>query len=241
MIYVGVDDTDMPGTPGTNKFAKALAIRLTDKFECELIVRHQLLFDPRVPYTSKNSSASLLLHPKNGAGAAQLIDELRGFVSEWFVEGSDPGFCVTETIPAEVTAYGKRCQSEVIDQSEPRNLAVKHGIHLEGCGGTNDGIIGALAAVGLVADGNDGRVVQIGAWPDDLTGPEDIKTVRARNVEVRCLESETEVKSGTIDVGKHLRPNYRGGKIVLFARPQSETDGSNGSGQSSDWRAIRFT
>jgi len=234
LIYVGVDDTDMPGTLGTNKFAKALATRLADRFRCELIVRHQLLIDPRVPYTSKNSSATILLHANNGAGKAELIDALRIFVSEWFIEGSDPGFCVTETVPAEITAYGKRCQNEVIDQSVPRRLADQHGIHLEGCGGTNDGVIGALAAVGLFADGNDGRVVQIAAWPDDLAGQEDIATVRHRDVEVRCCESGTEVKSGTIDVGKHLRPNYREGKIVLFAHKESGEE-------SSIWQAIRFT
>ena len=232
MIYVGIDDTDMPGTLGTNKFAKALSAQLADRYRCELIVRHQLLIDPRVPYTSKNSSASMLLHPRGGADTARLIDELRAFVSEWFIEGSDPGFCVSETIPAEVTAYGKRCQSEVISQNVARYLAAEHGIHLEGCGGTNDGVIGALAAVGLIAEGNDGRVVQIGGWADDLAGREDVAAVRERNVEVRCLESEREVKSGTIDVGKHLRPNYRGGKIVLFAQSLPET---------SDWQAIRFT
>ncbi len=236
MIYVGIDDTDMPGTLGTNKFAKALSARLADRYRCELIVRHQLLIHPRVPYTSKNSSASMLLHPRGGADAAALIDELRAFVSEWFIAGSDPGFCVSETIPAEITAYGKRCQSEVIDQDMARDLAAEHGIHLEGCGGTNDGVIGALAAVGLFAEGNDGRVVQIGDWPDDLAGREDIETVRERNVQVLCLESETEVKSGTIDVGKHLRPNYRHGKIVLFARPEPER-----GIQSSAWQAIRLT
>ena len=241
MIYVGIDDTDMPGTLGTNQNAKALAARLAARWSCELIVRHQLLVDPRVPYTSKNSSASMLLNPRNGAGTAELIDELRAFVSERFIEGSDPGLCVCETIPAEITAYGKRCQSEVIDQGEAWRLAAEHDIYLEGCGGTNDGVIGALAAVGLFADGNDGRVVQIGAWPDDLAGREDITAVRRRNVEVRCFESGTEVKNGTIDVGKHLRPNYREGKIVLFARAEPEMGASDERGQSSIWQAIRLT
>ena len=236
MIYVGIDDTDMPGTLGTNQNAKMLAARLADNYECELIVRHQLLFDPRVPYTSKNGSASMLFHPAGGADTAQLIDELRDFLKEHFIEGSDPGFCVTREVPAEITAYGKRCQSEVVDQSVPRELASRLGIHLEGCGGTSDGVIGALAAVGLVAEGNDGRVVYMGGWADDLAGREDVETVRRRNVEVRCLESGTEVKNGTIDVGKHLRPNYRQGKIVLFAQPQSEKEG-----KAEHWQAIRFT
>jgi hypothetical protein len=39
VIDVGMDDTDMPGTPGTNQFARALAIRLVDRYRCAVIVR----------------------------------------------------------------------------------------------------------------------------------------------------------------------------------------------------------
>jgi tRNA(Ile2) C34 agmatinyltransferase TiaS len=162
-------------------------------------------------------------------------------MSKRFIEGSDPGFCVAETIPDDVTAYGKRCQSEVVDQSMARELAAQHDIHLEGCGGTNDGIIGALAAVGLIADGNDGRVVYIGGWTDDLAGRQDVETVRRRNVSVRSIETGTEITNGTIDVGKHLRPNYRDGRIVLFAQPVSVGCCSASQGEMSDWQAIRFT
>ena len=56
MIYVGIDDTDTVDTPGTNQLAKALVMRLARDYECVSIVRHQLLFDPRIPYTSKNGS-----------------------------------------------------------------------------------------------------------------------------------------------------------------------------------------
>ena len=69
MIYVGLDDTDTLDSPGTNQIAKAIVRDLADRFECVLILRHQLLDDPRVPYTSKNGSASVLLKP--------LTEELR--------------------------------------------------------------------------------------------------------------------------------------------------------------------
>jgi len=236
VIYLGVDDTDMPGTLGTNKFARALAERLAEHYDCALIVRHQLLLDPRVPYTSKNSSASLMLQPKNGAGVERLIGELRSFIGEWFIEGSDPGFSITEEIPEEVTAYGKRCQREVIKQEEARDLAAKHGIHLEGCGGTNDGVIGSLAAIGLIADGNDGRVVKIGDWPDDLDGVQDVETVQDRGVEIQCAETAEQVTTGKVDVGKHLRPNRRHGRIVLYAQPPID-----GCREADCWRAVRFT
>jgi hypothetical protein len=236
VIYVGIDDTDMPGTPGTNQFAKALAVRLADRYGCSLIVRHQLLFDSRVPYTSKNSSASMLLKPKTGEGVEPLIDELRAFVREWFIEGSDPGFCVALTIPGEITEFGERCQKELMTQREARQLAKTHNIHLEGCGGTEDGVIGCLAAVGLVAEGNDGRVVQIGSWPDDLDGPQDIASLEARGVKVRSLESGENVATGTVDVGKHLRPNYRGKEIILHVEPKTCA-----CQDSASWLAVRLT
>ena len=54
MIYVGIDDTDMPGTPGTNQLARRLVAALPAGFALRVALRHQLFFDSRVPYTSKN-------------------------------------------------------------------------------------------------------------------------------------------------------------------------------------------
>jgi len=235
VIYVGIDDTDMPGTPGTNQFARALATHLSDRYRCALIVRHQLLEDPRVPCTSKNSAASMLLEPRNGSSVEGLPDAVRGFMRGRWIEGSDPGFCVAVEVPDAVGGFGRRCQEELVAQHEARRLAATHGVHLEGCGGTEDGVIGALAAVGLMAEGNDGRVVQIGSWPDDLDGPQDIPTLEARDVEVRCLDSGRPVTAGTVDVGKHLRPNYRCKRVVLYARPEA-----CGRRESDYWRAVRL-
>ena len=47
MIYLGLDDTDMLDTPGTNKLAMHLAELLADEYETLWIVRHQMLVDPR--------------------------------------------------------------------------------------------------------------------------------------------------------------------------------------------------
>jgi hypothetical protein len=83
-------------------------------------------------------------------------------------------------------------------------------------------VIGALAAVGLAAAGNDGRVVQIGAFADDLASEQSIETLYARGVEVRLLDSDALVRNGTVDVGKHLRPSYRRRRIVQFATPRAD-------------------
>ena len=235
MIYVGIDDTDMLGTPGTNKIARAMAVHLRDRYVCRLIVRHQLLDDPRVPCTSKNSAAALLLEPRTEDPLEALIDGVRTFLRSQFVEGSDPGLCVTKAVPSEVTEHGRRCQRELVGQGDARRLAERFEIHLEGLGGTEDGVIGALAAVGLVAEGNDGRVVQIGHWPDDLSGWQDVTMLDARGVEVCCVETNRRLQIDRIDVGKHLRPNYREKRVVLFARPAHGPES-----QRDDWEAVRL-
>ena len=237
MIYVGIDDTDTKNTPGTNQLARSLIRSLHPDYENVVAVRHQLLVDPRVPYTSKNSSASMLFKAPGNGTPDELAARLRQMMTDRFVPGSDPGLCLTEHVPEAVVRFGQRSKKEITSQSEARQLAADHNIHLEGLGGTENGVIGALAAVGLVAYGNDGRVVNIGHWPDNLSGAQDVASLRDRGVaEIRCLESGTLIESGTVDVGKHLRPNYRNGRIVLFVtRVAGDVVGA------AVWRAVRFS
>ncbi len=244
MIYVGIDDTDTRDSPGTNQLAKAIVAELAERFECVLIIRHQLFDDPRVPYTSQNGSASIWLEPNTGEPQNLSVETLcetvfAGFrlgLKKRFVAGSDPGLCVTARVPRSVTEFGLRCQRQLMAQAEARGLAEAEGIRLEGLGGTEDGVIGALAAVGLAVTKNDGRIVQLGAWPDDLTGKTPLETLTRRSVLVREVDTERPIVSGTVDVGKHLRPNYRNGQVVLFARrinAGSEVDRP-------DWEAVRL-
>jgi hypothetical protein len=235
MIYIGIDDTDTADSPGTNQLARALVARVAAGYRCAFILRHQLLDDPRVPYTSKNGSASIQLEPRGRAEVEGLTAELRAGMRAWFQEGSDPGLCVTLRVPPEVTAFGRRCQAEIVGQVEARSLAVACGLHLEGLGGTQDGVIGALAAVGLAAGRDDGRVVQLGTWPDDLSGPAEVAAVRARGVELRQVDSGEPVIGGRVDVGKRLRPNYRAGRVVLFVTP-----GPGPGGGQADWQAVKL-
>jgi hypothetical protein len=232
VIFVGIDDTDTLDTPGTNQLARALVKHVCGQCRCVLIVRHQLLEDPRVPCTSHNGSASILLEAEARCSVPALIDALGRRMREGFVPLSDPGLCVAAAVPPAVTEFGRRCQRELVTQQEARDLAAEHRLHLEGLGGTKEGVIGALAAVGLAAGGDDGRVVHIGGWPDDLAGPQEIATLRARRVEIRDFATRQPVGRGRVDVGKHLRPNYRNNQVVLFV--ESAAPGPV------PWRAVRL-
>ncbi len=229
MIYVGIDDTDTLETPGTNQLAKELARLVAGDYDCRLIVRHQLFFDPRVPYTSKNGSASLTLVPRGQIDLRHLFDRIKHRMQEWYVHGSDPGLCVTAHVPPDVTAFGQLAKQDLVTQAQAAAIAQGHGIHLEGLGGTDGGVIGALAAVGLIVTGDDGRVVRHAEWADDLMGPTPLEIVHARGIEVRDKTTGKCIQPDFIDVGKHLRPNLRAGRVVLFAERQGE-----------QWHAVKL-
>lgn len=234
MIFVGIDDTDVPGSPGTKRLARELSGLLAPRYRSLLVVRHQLLFDPRIPYTSKNSSASILLQTADDEPLSDLAATIRVILEGWFVTGSDPGLCVTAHVPGEVTEFGRRCQQEVVRQEEALALARRHGIDLQSLGGSGGGVIGALAAVGLAAGRNDGRIVGLGQKPDDLSGEQEIALLYSYGVDqVRRIESDEVIAEGRVDVGKRLRPNYRDGMVVLFVEPANEACGP------APWRAVR--
>ena len=60
---LAIDDTDNLTSRGTGFLARQLALRMAEAgiAEVKAITRHQLLVDPRIPYTSHNSSACLVL------------------------------------------------------------------------------------------------------------------------------------------------------------------------------------
>ena len=231
MIVLGLDDTDTLDTPGTNQLARRIADTLPPGFRATLVLRHQLLFDRRIPYTSQNGSASLALDAESEADREALLRMLRGAMREWYVPGSDPGLCLAEQVPDVLVEFGRRCQREIVRQEDARDAARVAGVHLEGFGGTEGGVIGALAAVGLFASGEDGRVVHRHGWPwpDDFSGRQPVAAVRARGVDL-LLDGDRPVERGTVDLGKHLRPSYRGRRVVLFVEP-------GGDGQ---WRAVKL-
>ena len=224
MIYLGIDDTDVIGSPGTNRLARVIVDRLGAAGNGAIICRHQLFFDPRVPYTSGNGSASIQLPRGGDVPRETLLDTVRGVMREWYVEGSDPGLAMAAGASAEMMAFAERAKREVVTQDDARAAAARSGCHLEGLGGTNQGIIGALAAIALADGGNDGRVVQAHEWPwpDEFGGVQTVAAIHGRGVsEIRAVSGEA-FTGEAVDVGKRLRPNWRDGRIVLFVEPAED-------------------
>jgi hypothetical protein len=200
MFFIGLDDTDNLESRGTGHLAR------------EIATRHQLLVDPRVPCTKNNSAAAIALDVDGDVDPVVLLDRVRALMLADFQLGSDPGLCIAHTVPAAVSEFGRRAQREIVTQNDARALAAEYGLLLQGLGGDEDGVIGALAAVGLAATGEDGRYVLVGR-SRDLTGLQPVSALLAAGiVAVQTLDGQP-VTGGLVQTDR-LRPPRRGGQPI---------------------------
>ena len=171
-MFVSVDDTDSKISRGTGFRSRQMGseLMLAGHGKVFGVTRHQLFVHELIPYTSQNSSNCLEIETPN---PEKLWDFCRRFMIREAIPGSDVGLCMATIgeISEEVEEWGRRAKREVLTQAEAIDIAKRNEIRLEGLTGTKDGIIGALAAIGLRNDGNDGRFIwQPGKQLRDLSG-----------------------------------------------------------------------
>lgn len=170
MIYlICIDDTDMPGTKGTGWLVQEMCELMTAEGmgHASPISRHQLFVHEDVPFTSHNSAMCVEWAPREmmgagkGPGMDDLIEFMAGYLEERAEQGSDPGLCVVRTdkgVDAErLISFGLSAKKRIRTKQQAYDLARETGIHLSEHGGTGDGVIGAVAGIGLRLSGNDGR------------------------------------------------------------------------------------
>lgn len=220
LIYIGLDDTDNATSRGTGRLARVIAENLADDFHLLGVTRHQLLFDKRIPYTSHNSSACILLDAANNVDLSTVWVRVSDLMQADFQPGSDPGLCVASEVPQMVCEFGRTAQREVVNQSSARNLAAQHGILLAGLGGSQDGVIGALAAVGLAATGEDGRYIWVGQ-SREISGLQPVEVLLQAGITRVCDEMGLPVNEGLVLADK-CRPARRGGQPVQFVGWQDD-------------------
>ncbi len=212
MLFIGLDDTDTLESRGTGHLARQIAAELAAAYPVLGVTRHQLLLDSRVPCTKNNSSAAILVDADGDLEPVALLDRVRALMLDNHLPGSDPGLCVAHTVPAVVTEFGRRAQRRLVTQAEARALAAAQGISLLGLGGDESGIIGALAAVGLAASGEDGRYVLVGR-SRELSGLQPVSALLAVGVPAVQTADGQPVTSGLIQTDR-LRPARRGGRPI---------------------------
>lgn len=200
------------------------------------ITRHQLLVSPRVPYTSHNSAACLHLeHLKVSLSA--LIAFCRDYLDRESAVGADAGLCIAQgkVAQSEVQAFGVRAQREVLTQGEAQDVAGRYGVYLEGLTGTRDGIIGALAAVGLRQRGRGGRFIWVHGLRERTGQHMRISELRARTgvQAVRTPQGVAPASDDWIDLGPWPRPVLMDGQAVLLVEKKNGHDDNAGH-----WRVL---
>jgi hypothetical protein len=214
MLFIGMDDTDTCESRGTGHLARQIAASLSTDCAVLGVTRHQLLFDPRVPMTARNSCAAIHLNGDENEEPVALLERVQGLMVDNYQPGSDPGLCIAHAVPDAVVEFGRRVQNRLVSQDEARAMAAAHGISLLGLGGTQDGIIGALAAVGLAACGEDGRYVQVGR-SRELLGLQPVSVLLEAGIAaVQTLDGRA-IAAGQVQTDR-LRPARRGGQPIAF-------------------------
>lgn len=227
MIFlVGIDDTDTLETRGTGFHARMMGagIETAGMGKVLGITRHQNYVHPEIPYTSHNSSACLKVQ-------AEDLEKLKEFCREFLLKiapiGSDVGLCIAEenNISEKVVRWGLDAKQIILYQDDARYLAKSENIYLEGLTGTQGGIIGALAAVGLRKWGNDGRFLY-------LKGKKELREISAlvysqtALAEDFCIEQIIDKqglplgKDEPVQMNEWFRPVMKNNKVTLIVEKQ---------------------
>jgi hypothetical protein len=230
-VYVGFADTDVAGADrGTGKLARWFENKLPRGVKMWGAVRQQLPVLEGIPYTSKNSSACVILDLPDLDSLDGIIHLAADHIRDNFIEGSDPGLCVVpENSPAigALMDFGRTASNRIVRQKEA--MAAVNGEHLSGHGGTNDGIIGAAAGVGLTFSGWSGRFIEFNnlrQFNTDTT----VKSLEANGIQVLSVDRNAMVPGldDKVDTRDWVRPRLWGFKPVLPVR---------NTGQGS-WRSL---
>ena len=215
IILIGIDDTDNETSRGTGYLARRLNKECRQRGIKSLsVTRHQFLLDKRIRYTSHNSGACVAVESKNGIAEFEFVYD---FVADSSAEGSDPGVCVAllEKVPDEVMEFGRAATCRVLRIAEALQVAREASIDLRGLGGTHEGVIGALGSVGLRAQGNEGRFIDLPGLRDL---PNRVKADKLCQIGIRLEYPENHRKPDSDDDYKTLgwvRPRLMGGEPVL--------------------------
>ncbi len=224
-VYIGFDDTDhIDADRGTGKLARWFKDELPEGSRIWGVVRQQLLVHDAIPYTSHNSSACVVVDIADDFRLDELISRAVAHIERYSLEGSDPGLCVAyEGCPEmpQLIAFSRKCTSRIVTQKEA--LEVASTMHLSGHGGTNQGIIGAAAAVGLTADGWNGRFIEFGKLrkaPDKVS----VSELERLNILVVSLDRDSRVPApeDTIVTKNWLRPRLWGKRAILPVMPTGD-------------------
>ena len=224
-ILVCIDDTDNLESRGTGELAVDLVQAITENGwgHCSFVSRHQLLVHPDIPYTSHNSAMCFAAVVQEST-LDVFIDYAVHFLVRESAAGSDPGLCVAVIKRIEdqkrLVQYGRSAKQQVLRKEAAYSLAQELGVHLSEHGGSGQGVVGALAGVGLRLGGNDGRLK---GWLD-FGGNQQVLNVGELCLHsyvdrVQTLDGKILARQELVRLGEKPKTVLIEGQLVLLVSP----------------------
>jgi hypothetical protein len=218
-IYVGIDNTSNNESVGTAKFARRVAKKISDKYPVYAVSRHQFYLHPKINYSTYNFGAVIHLNCDDEKVVDDIFLRIKGIMENEFNTESNPGLAVAheKQISPAVINYGKDAKKSILTQERAVDLAINSNIKLEGFGKTKNGVIGAIASIGLAATKNDGRFLQIGNIRT-IKEPQLIENFIKAGIEKIFTLDGRRITNGILfnDDNKPVKPSPINGEVILF-------------------------
>jgi len=212
---IGIDDTGHLDQHLTTKLMRNWLSQMlkADLIHSEGITRHQLFESEKITFSYKNRSLALTFN--TSLSVFEIEDSLIDFIRANSNSNSNPAIALLSrhSDSLHVLAFGRRCKNELLKLADSEQYASEANVLLRGLGGNRNGMIGALAAVGLRAGGADGVFVH-------LNGLENIKgTLSAGDIRnssalqhILDISSDEELdRDDIIKIDSYLRPKLING------------------------------
>jgi len=224
---LGIDDTDSPKTGDTSKDTAKLALTLGQKLQSLNLARllniscHRLFQHPSIPHTSSNTACCLLLD-SDPQKLREIDLTTRLTLRSDSAANANPGYALAawNQFEPDVIAWGKTSKTVLLQRMDAINLARRSGIAIAGITGSGAGVIGALSAVGLRYDGNDGYIYWMPGL-DKLVGIHSQIEIN-QYIHFESIESESHKRPALDDrilFMDNVRPVLKNGRVVLLVSP----------------------
>ncbi|TAJ19265.1 MAG: hypothetical protein EPO65_07150 [Dehalococcoidia bacterium] len=217
-FIIGLDDTDIEGSPGTGDLARALAVYVAHEgWGSSLgVTRHELMRTDKIKDTGHNYCYALGI--ETDRSVLDLEDDLVAYLRKAAAKGSDPGLSIMgrhADLP-HVLAFGRRCQTEIMRLEWAMTFSNEANVSLRALGRDRRGAVGALAAAGLRAGGADGRFIDLRGIRE-LEGVVTAGQMRERtDIDLIISEAGEPIdRDDRIDTFGWIRPRLEGGKSVV--------------------------
>lgn len=230
-ILLCIDDTDNLESKGTGAIATEIKdiIEKNDWGKCGYTTRHQLLIHEDVPYTSHNSSMCFDADIKEKF-YNDILETSSKYLETESAEGSDPGICIVikDDIKdiQKLIDFGLKAKRRVLIKKEAYDLAKELDVYLDEKGGDGQGVVGALAGIGLRLSGNDGEL---------KGGVKELK--QDRKYEVSYLLNYSHIdkvcniynmkmlsEDEIVKIGWKAKPILKDGKLILIVRKEEDNE-----------------